>query len=772
MRKIIPLNEDWLFVQREAEPGVLPGEGQRVNLPHSWNAVDGHDGHDIEVPAKDWSQGDLQGAPVEHYARGSYWYFHTFEVPTQPLPGGRLYVEIPAAGLQAVLYVNGQKVTDHEGGYSAFRADVTELCHAGENLLAINVSNEYRSNVYPQHADFTFYGGLYRGVKLISVAAAHFDLDYHGGPGVTVHAEPTACGADFHLDAWVKGADENYTVLWTLLDAAGREAASALRPAAAPGVTLPVPGAKKWSPAEPNLYTVQAQLVRRNEVVDEVTLRTGVRSFSCDPVKGFFLNGEPLPLRGVCRHQDQLYKGNALTREEHYQDARIIKELGANAIRLAHYQHAQDFYDACDEMGFVVWAEIPFITIMNEDLAAHENCVSQMTELIIQSAHHPCICFWGLSNEVLLGGKLSDQLVENHRALERLVKQLDPTRLTTLAHVAGTPEDCELHEITDVEAYNHYMGWYVGTMADNGPWLDAYHAKYPNRCIGVSEYGAEGILTYHSADPEAKDYSEDYQTLYHEHLAKVFHDRPWVWGSFLWNMFDFGAAARNEGGVAGRNNKGLVTMDRKIKKDSYYIYHAYWTEEPMVHICGKRYAQRAGDTTEIRVYSNQPLVSLYLNGELVEAKTADKVFVFQVALRSRMNSLQAVAGPVSDATVLEKVAEEPAIYALPSVKLRKEMRAKLLAGVSPEELAAPVSSKEGYYSAADLVSELAAKAETRPLLEQAIFLAFKLGEYAKIDVDGMLKRFPDGPLQELGPLKADQELCKALHIHLQRIPKE
>ena len=772
MRKVIPLNENWLFVRESADPSVMPEEGKKVSLPHSWNAVDGHDGHDIEVPAKDWSQGDLQAAPAEHYYRGSCWYFHAFEKPEQPLPGGRVYVEIPAAGQQAEIYVNGRKAAEHEGGYAAFRADVTDFCGEGQNLLAIRVSNEFLTRVYPQHADFTFYGGLYRGVNLISAASAHFDLDYHGGPGISVQARPEGSFAVFDLKAWVRGTDENHTVLWTILGPEGGEAAGALRPADHPEVSLQVCGPKCWSPDHPNLYTVRAQLIRRNEVVDEVSLRTGIRSFACTPDQGFFLNGEALPLRGVCRHQDQLYKGNALTREEHYQDARIIKELGANAIRLAHYQHSQDFYDACDELGFVVWAEIPFITIMNEDPAAHENCISQMTELIIQNAHHPCICFWGLSNEVLLGGKLTDQLVENHRALEKLVKKLDPTRLTTLAHVAGTPEDCGLHDITDVEAYNHYMGWYVGTVKDNGPWLDQYHRNHPDRCIGISEYGAEGILTYHSAHPEVKDYSEDYQTLYHEHMAKVFQERPWVWGSFLWNMFDFGAAARNEGGVAGRNNKGLMTMDRKIKKDSYYIYQAYWTAKPMVHLCGKRYARRAGETTEIRVYSNQPLVSLYLNGKLQEVRTGEKVFVFTVRLQDGMNTLTAVAGEVSDSTVLEKVDTEPEIYTLPSVRLRHRMREQLMAEVPPEVLAGPVDIPEGSWSVRDLVSELAAGKETGPVLEKAIFLAFKLGEYAKMDVKGMLGRFPDGPLEKLGPLKGDPELLRAVNWMLNRIPRE
>ena len=332
-------------------------------------------------------------------------------------------------------------------------------------------------------------------------------------------------------------------------------------------------------------------------------------------------------------------------------------------MRLAHYQHSQDFYDACDEMGFVVWAEIPLISVFNSDPQAHENCMSQLRELVIQNYNHPSICFWGISNEILIGG-VSERLLEAHRELNALAKELDPTRLTTIAHVFMTPTDSPIHGITDVESYNHYFGWYVGKMEDNGPWLDKYHSEHPDICLGLSEYGCEGIITYHGPEPVCRDYSEEYQALYHEHMAKVLQERPWIWSSHVWNMFDFGCAARNEGGVAGRNNKGLVTLDRKTRKDSFYIYKAYWNPEPMVHLCGKRYAQRAGETTVVKVYSNQPAVALYLNGSLVEEKTGDKVFEFKVALRDGQNILVAEAGEVKDSMTLEKVEKEPEIYSL------------------------------------------------------------------------------------------------------------
>ncbi len=706
MRNVINLNSDWKFIQENAGlPASLPGDWQTVDLPHTWNAVDGHDGNG-------------------NYDRGCYWYAKTFTTPEQPLSGGRVYVEILAAGQQATVYVNGREVTYHEGGYSIFRSDITDYCQEGEeNLLVIACSNEVKSSVYPESADFTFYGGLYRGVNLISVPSVHFDLDHYGGPGLTVTPRPCdGGGAEFELKGCVTDPDENFTVLYSIRDAEGEEVGYACRPAEEPETTIYVPDAELWEIHRPYLYRVTATLQRRNEAFDEVSVRVGVRSFSCTPDKGFCLNGRQTPLRGVSRHQDKLYQGNALTREDHYLDAAIIKELGANTVRLAHYQHAQDFYDACDEMGFVVWAEIPFISVFKEDPEAHQNCISQLKELIIQNYNHPSICFWGISNEILIGG-ISEQLVENHRELNALAKELDSTRLTAIAHVSMTPFDSPMHHITDVISYNHYFGWYGGRMEDNGPWLDRFHRAHPELCVGLSEYGCEGIVTYHGPNPAVKDYSEEYQALYHEHMAKVLDERPWIWSSHVWNMFDFGCAARDEGGVSGRNNKGLVTMDRRTKKDSFYIYQAYWTEKPMVHICGKRYARRAGRDTEIRVYSNQPSVALYLNGEMAEEKSSEKVFVFQVTLRDGFNTVLARAGTARDATTLEKVEREPEIYVLPEVNERAEGVANWFRSVGEMDLSAPMEFPEGKYSIKDTLTEISECPEALEVVSTAVRLA-------------------------------------------------
>ena len=736
MREIISLNENWTLSFPKGDHAT-----EQVNLPHTWNAVDGNDGNGS-------------------YLRTTGVYTRTFTAPKQPREGGRTYVEVLAAALNSTVKVNGQVATTHEGGFSIFRADVTDLCHEGENELTIEVSNEDTPSMYPSSADFTFYGGLYRGVNLISVPDAHFDLDYYGGPGMMVTPVPTEDGgANFTIKSFVTNPADDLTVMYSIEDCFGREVASAVRGSADTEVTIYVPDAQLWSMDEPNLYTVVATLQRNNEEVDEIAANVGVRSFKVTPDEGFSINGVPTPLRGVSRHQDRVFEGNALTAEEHYDDAMLIKELGANTIRLAHYQHSQDFYDACDEIGFAVWAEIPFISVFKKGEGAHKHVMEEMKELIIQNYNHPSIMFWGISNEILIGG-ISQELVDTHHDLEKLCKELDPTRLTTIAHVSTTPVNGPMHHITDLESYNHYFGWYGGKMEQNGPWLDKFHAEHPDICIGISEYGTEGIINWHSNDPQCKDYTEEYQALYHEHLAQVFEDRPWVWATHCWNMFDFGCAARNEGGVAGRNNKGLMTIDRKTKKDSYFVYQAYWSKLPMVHIAGRRHAQRAGETTEIKVYSNQDTVVLYVNGKEVGQQTAHRVFKFNVALEEGFNTILAVAGDVKDSITLEKVEKEPDCYTLPEFNERQEGVANWFKQVGSLDLKAPMEFPEGYYSIKDSMEDLSKNEEALALATRAVKLATNFDVKPGVGMWDMMKRMtpetmakminmPDGFIESL-----------------------
>lgn len=694
------INTDWRFSRECREvPAAFPAGWETVRLPHTWNAQDGQDGGN-------------------DYYKGCCWYVREIDRPDS----AQVYLEIGAASSFAAVYVNGTKCGEHEGGYSQFRANITASLKDGANLIAICVSNEPKSNIYPQQADFTFYGGLYRDVKLICVPESHFDLDYYGGPGLTVSSEIQENGAVLNICAYLSAPREGQTVGLTVKNADGTvvsETSCIAEERTKARLFLFNP--HLWQGVcDPYLYTLEARLVEHNETCDKVCTHFGVRSFSVDPEKGFFLNGKPMPLRGVSRHQDRLGIGNALTRKEHYEDAAIIREIGANTVRLAHYQHSQDFYDACDEYGFIVWAEIPFISVMNVDPAAHENCRSQMQELIIQNYNHPSICFWGISNEITIGGERPG-LLENLKDLNALAKELDPTRLTTIAHVSMVPKETPMNHITDVVSYNHYFGWYGGTMEMNEEWLDDFHKKNPDLCVGISEYGAEGIITYHGDEPKIKDYSEDYQALYHEHMAKIISERPWIWSTHVWNMFDFGCDARDEGGVKGRNNKGLVTLDRQIRKDSFYVYKAWWSDEPFVHIAGRRYAVRTGDTVTIKVYTNLPEVTLYVNGNKFASVTGEKYCIFKdVPLTEGTTFLTAQAGTCSDSITLQKADELPSFYTLPRNEEEEEEGAANWFNLDDYRDVSKLDIREGYYSVEDSIADILKNEEAADKLRQAV----------------------------------------------------
>ena len=419
--------------------------------------------------------------------------------------------------------------------------------------------------------------------------------------------------------------------------------------------------------ADPYCYTCTATILCDGEAQDSVTVTYGYRSFHVCPNTGFWLNGKNVPLHGVSRHQDRLDKGWAISKADHEEDCALIKELGANTIRLAHYQHDQYFYELCNRTGFVLWAEIPFISQFIPTEEAYENTISQMTELVAQNYNHPAICFWGISNEILIGADRED-LRQNLRDLHELAKSMDPSRLTTMAQVSMTPMDSEHNFITDVVSYNHYFGWYGGDVEDNGPWFDKFHALHPDKCLGVSEYGAENILSWHSAEPENHDYTEEYANHYHQEMLKTFAARPFLWSTHQWNCFDFAADARNEGGVQGRNNKGLITYDRKTKKDAFYIYKAWWNPEPMVFVSGGRFVNRAPEERNVIVYTNCEHVTLVVNGVEVETKQAvDHMITFEnVALKDGENTVTAYSGEVKGNEItLCGVAEHDYSYDLP-----------------------------------------------------------------------------------------------------------
>lgn len=644
------LNTGWLFSKTASEaPAAFPAAGsieaepdiwEPISLPHTWNALDGQDGGN-------------------DYYRGTCWYMRELIMPRKNAEE-EFWLEFEGAAMTAEVWLDGVKLCRHEGGYSTFRVRIADELlqrkegqdneHAGGHLLAVSVDNSENGRIYPQKADFTFYGGIYRDVWLIRVPRTHFALSDSGGPGIRVTPRLHGSDADVEVEVMVEGDARK-----VYLETAGQTCTAEVKDGYARAVVR-ISDVHRWDGVEdPWLYHVRAWL----DSGDEISARYGCREIAFDPEKGFFLNGRSYPLRGVCRHQDREGVGNALTKEMHDEDMAVIREIGANTVRLAHYQQAQYFYDLCDENGLIVWAEIPYIT--RHMPGGRENTLSQMKELVVQNYNHPSIVCWGLSNEITAGGAVTEDMLENHRMLNDLCHSLDSTRPTTMAHVFMLETDSPIVQLPDIGSYNLYFGWYVGELEQNGKFFDDYHRKYPGRVIGFSEYGADANPQFQSPAPDRGDYTESYQCVYHEHLLKCIEERPYLWASHLWNLFDFAADGRDEGGKHGVNQKGLVTMDRKLRKDAFYLYKAHWSREPFVHLCGRRYRMRAEETTEIKVYSNLPFADLYVDGVHYERKEGRYVFCFQVPITG-VHKIQAVSGECTDEMEICRTAEPDENY--------------------------------------------------------------------------------------------------------------
>ena len=619
MRSTTKLMKNWQFTGPD-------GKTIAVDLPHTWNNIDGQDGGN-------------------DYWRGTCIYKTRFAAPAFDKNTQQVWLQFEGVNASAKVMLNGVEVARHDGGYSTFRADVTAML-ADSNELIVEADNSKNDRVYPQKADFTFYGGIYRDVSLLVVSRNHIALGYLGGPGVQITPTVNGANADIEVKTWMEGDGE---VEFSIYDAAGAEVLTGK----GRDTTVTLEHPHLWDGVrDPYLYTCAVRLVLNGEVQDEVRQRFGVRSFSVDPKRGFFLNGRPYPLHGVSRHQDRKGLGNAITREMHDEDMQLIKELGANTIRLAHYQHDQYFYDLCDEAGMVVWAEIPYISEHMPN--GRENTISQMKELIVQNYNHACIVCWGVSNEITISTKDNRDMRDNHHVLNDLCHEMDKTRLTTLACYAMCGPFNPVAHITDLVSWNLYLGWYVPGLFLNDLWMDFFHLCYPNRALGFSEYGAEGMPNLHSSHPRRGDHTEEYQAIYHEYMLRCFDRHKWLWATHVWNMYDFAADARDQGGEPGMNHKGLVTFDRKTKKDSFYIYKAWWSDEPFVHICSKRYADRTENEIEVKVYSNQKQVSLYVNGEKLAEQEGEHIFKFRVKLNGE-TKVQAVAGDSIDDAIFRKV---------------------------------------------------------------------------------------------------------------------
>lgn len=640
------INEAWNFKKDFNQLGnKIDDSWTMVDLPHTWNGEDGQDGGN-------------------DYFRGESVYSKRIKVDQFNIKKFT-YIEFEGVNSSAKVYINGNLVSNHDGGYSTWRVNVSDYT-SKDFTIEVVVDNSPNTRVYPQVADFTFYGGIYRNVSLISVDDLHFDLDYYGGPGIRITPEVNDNDADVEIEVFLNSRLESSEgkIRYSILDGE-KEIFSTNSDLGETVVKHKIQNVRLWNGLkDPHLYSAKVELIKDEEVVDVRVVNFGCRYYSVDPENGFFLNGEKYPLRGVAQHQDYPGIGNALTKTEFDQDMELIREIGATTIRLAHYQHNQYYYDLCDKYGLVIWAEIPYISRhMN---TAFDNTVSQMKELITQNYNHPSIAVWGISNEITMNGEDDPELLKNHYELNKLCHDMDSTRLTVVAALSSTNPHSEFIDIPDLVSYNHYFGWYAGDVLEGGPWFDKFHKERPDVPVGLSEYGCEG-LHWHTSEPEAGDYSEEYQAYVHEEMIKQLFARDFIWATHVWNMFDFAADARNEGGEDGMNHKGLVSFDRKYKKDAFYAHKAWMSKEPFVHLCSKKYIDRVEAKTFVNVYSNQPEVELYINNEFIEKKQAsDHFFKFEINNIGE-SKIEVRSGTLIDTGVVRKVEEANPDYSLPNV---------------------------------------------------------------------------------------------------------
>ena len=642
-RTTMPL-ASWRFALGEITNGTAAAfddsSWETVTLPHTWNAFDGGD---------------------KHYHRGTGWYRTHFELPASTA-GQRVLLEFDAASRSAEVYVNGKSLGTHIGGFARFRFDVTDAVNfSGTNLLAVRVNNA-TNDFLPRNGDFTLFGGLYRKARVLFTAPAHIATMDHGSPGVFLTAHKVSTNSA-EVDARIELANDgskNFSgeVRVTVNSPYGAKVVSQSAPvkisvgdAIQTNLRLEMNRPRLWNGvADPFVYQATVELVDADgKVVDSVVQPLGLRSFEVKPDAGFCLNGRPVALHGVNRHQDWPDKGWAIGTNEMTEDFRFLQELGANTVRLCHYQHDEFFSELCDHGGVAVWAELGFVNDPPFTPAGRDNAKEQLRELIRQNYNHPSIFFWSIGNETweTMTNGAADRLLTE---LAEVVRSEDPSRLSTYA---------SHHELNDVRNFradilgiNKYFGWYLGDFSQMGVFLDRFHAANPQMPVGVSEYGAGASIFQHEEMAPARRpkaagswHPEEYQAKYHEEYWLQFKARPWLWGTYVWCLFDFASAGRNEGDTIGRNDKGLVTADRRTRKDAFYWYQANWATMPMVHITSKRFCDRTNAATELKIYSNADEVEAKLNGLTLGKKTSgDRRFVWPaVTLKPGVNRVEAIA---------------------------------------------------------------------------------------------------------------------------------
>ncbi|KAA6301614.1 MAG: Beta-galactosidase BoGH2A [Candidatus Ordinivivax streblomastigis] len=640
-REVLPFNEGWLFKKAENFPKELNDRWESVRIPHTWNAE------------------DMQTKKNDFYA-GEAFYKKSF-TPDDHWTGKRVFLRFEGVASVAEVYLNGSLAGKHQGGYSAFAIEITSLLKFGQtNELSVKVSNEARPDVIPiNHTLFGVYGGMYRPVELIVTEKVNIAVTDYASPGVyirqqTVNKEKADISLKLKLEN--KNAEAvAVRIITTIYEANGAVKTRRITPATVlpqgrqtfvQNMTLKKP--HLWQGLEdPYLYKTVVQIESKGTVIDEIVQTLGVRHFELKAGEGMFLNGKKTPMYGVCRHQEWWQYGSALSNEQHDADLEIIREIGATTIRLAHYQQAERMYSQCDSMGFIVWAEIPFVNRVSTQEAA--NAKQQLTELIRQNYNHPSIYVWGLHNEVY---SPSDYTIALTTELNDLAKSEDPDRYTVSVN-GHSAVNQTVNLNADIQGINRYYGWYDGKIEDLNQWITGMKTDYSGYKIMLAEYGAEANIDQQEENPGDRGrffsqfYPETFSTKFHEIQWGILSKQSYLLASYIWNTFDFATPVNTQGGVEARNMKGLVTFDRKVKKDAFYWYKANWSKEPVLYLTQRRMTERSTDSTSVTVYSNIGTPTLVVNGEEIKQftqGTTDVQYIFpHIQLKEGENRIETTA---------------------------------------------------------------------------------------------------------------------------------
>lgn len=647
--------EDWKFIKQKTSIGADASSWETVSIPHTWNAVDAQNGGGDDMMSK------------SGYYRGPASYAKRF-ILQKPSAQKRVFLRFEAVSSVAEVYLNGRKLGEHFGAFGAFAYEVTPYLKWGnKNDLRVQASNAWRDDLPPLSGDFPVFGGIYRPVHLLVKEPVCISPLQRGSHGVYVRQENISeKNASLRVTTLLdngRSVPAEVTVCYALMDADGKTVAATEEQKTIRGesrtaseVTLNVTNPHLWhGRMDPYLYTVQVSVKEGEKLCDHFSMKQGFRYFSVDPDQGFMLNGKPYPLWGVNRHQDHENKGWAISEADHDLDISLIDEIGARSIRLAHYPHAEYFFEKCDEAGLLVTAELPLVDCITDSPAFTRNTTAQMNEMIDLYGNYTCVFAYGLYNEMY--HKPSPPAESLLSALHQLCKERDPGRLTYGGTNKGPSK--EINNTTDLLAFNGYPGWYGGTSAGMKGSIEAYLKKNAHRGIAISEYGAGASIKHHETNPKkpvptSHWHPEEYQALHHEIQFKIVKDNPRVWGSYIWNMFDFCSVWRNEGDRPGMNDKGIVTHDRQTRKDTFFFYKANWSNEPVLYIAAHRHTERSAALTPIKVYSNLPEVTLVVNAKTIGAKTPDDMQTIlwdQVKLEEGANTITVKAGQQSTSCI-------------------------------------------------------------------------------------------------------------------------